>query len=79
MPALVESDFPATLWSLLDPPPAPDRVAAADYAPTVRATPGASPYNPHPVDLRPWLAVAIAALFAVERWLATRRRRPVAA
>jgi len=79
MPALVEADFPATLWSLLAPPPAPDRVAAADYAPTVRATPGALSYNPHPVDLRPWLAVAIAALFAVERWLATRRRRPVAA
>ncbi|WP_419255312.1 BatA domain-containing protein [Caulobacter sp. ErkDOM-YI] len=79
MPALVEADFPATLWSLLAPPPAPARVASADYGPTVRATPGAPSYNPHPVDLRPWLAVAIAALFAVERWLATRRRRPVAA
>ncbi len=79
IPALVESDFPETLWSLLAPPPPPDRVASADYAPTMRATPGAPPYNPHPVDLRPWLAVAIAALFAVERWLATRRRRPIAA
>jgi len=79
MPALVEADFPATLWSLLAPPPAPDRVASADYRPTVRATPGASPYNPHPVDLRPWLAMAIAVLFTVERWLATRRRRPVPA
>ncbi len=79
MPALAESDFPEALWSLLAQPPAPDRVASANYAPTIRPTPDAPPYNPHPVDLRPWLAVVVAALFTVERWLATRRRRPVAA
>jgi hypothetical protein len=78
LPALVEPDFPEQLWTLLAPPPAPDRVAAADYAPSVRAIPGAT-YNPPPVSLRPWLALLIALIFAAERWLATRRERPVAA
>ena len=79
IPALVEPDFPGTLWTLLTPPPAPDRVASVDYAPTVSAALDGTVYNPHPVDLRPWLALVIAAIFVVERWLATRRRRPVAA
>lgn len=78
MPTLVEPDFPEQLWTLLAPSPAPNRVAATDYAPSVRATPHAM-YNPHPVSLRPWLALIIALIFAVERWLATRRDRPVAA
>lgn len=76
--ALVDPDFPSTLWTLLAPPPAPGRVASVDYAPTVSAALGGMAYNPHPMDLRPWLALVIAAIFAVERWLAT-RPRPVAA
>jgi len=79
MPVLVEPDFPIQLWTLLAPPPAPARVAAADYAPSVRTAAGGMGYNPHPVSLRSWLALLIAAIFAVERWLATRRDRPVAA
>lgn len=79
MPILVEPDFPEQLWTLLAPPPAPSQVAAADYAPSVRPTTGGGAYNPHPISLRPWLALLIAAIFAVERWLATRRDRPVAA
>ncbi|ATC25734.1 hypothetical protein EIB18_15005 [Caulobacter vibrioides] len=79
LPALVEPDFPDRLWTLLDPPPAPARVAAQDYTPTVGAAGPALAFNPHPIDLRPWLAVLIAALFAAERWLATRRKRPVLA
>lgn len=71
MPALVEADFPDQLWMLLAPPPAPTAVAAADYAPSVRA----ATYNPHPVSLRPWMALTIILLFAAERWLATRRSR----
>jgi hypothetical protein len=79
LPALVEPDFPDRLWTLLDPPPAPTRVAAQDYAPAVSEKGPAVAFNPHPIDLRPWLAVLIAALFAVERWLATRRNRAVLA
>lgn len=79
LPALVEPDFPDRLWTLLDPPPAPARVAAQDYAPMVGAAGPALAFNPHPIDLRPWLAVLIAALFAAERWLATRRKRAVLA
>ncbi|AZS20465.1 MULTISPECIES: BatA domain-containing protein [unclassified Caulobacter] len=79
LPALVEPDFPDRLWTLLDPPPAPARVAAQDYAPALGETVPALAFNPHPLDLRPWLAVLIAALFAGERWLATRRNRAVLA
>lgn len=75
MPALVEADFPDQLWTLLAPPPAPTKVAAADYAPGVRA----AVYNPHPVSLRTWMALLIVLLFAAERWLATRRNRAVLA
>lgn len=77
--ALVEPDFPDRLWTLLDPPPAPARVAAQDYGPAVGEAGPALAVNPHPIDLRPWLAALIAALFAGERWLATRRNRPVLA
>ncbi|MCY1648749.1 BatA domain-containing protein [Caulobacter sp. SL161] len=79
LPALVEPDFPDRLWTLLDPPPAPARVAAQDYTPTLGEAGPALAFNPHPIDLRPWLAVLIAALFAGERWLATRRNRAVMA
>jgi hypothetical protein len=79
MPILVEPDFPEQLWTLLAPPPAPSLVAATDYAPSVRPAAGGVAYNPHPVSLRPWLTLLIALIFAAERWLATRRDRPVAA
>ena len=75
LPALVEPSFPETLWTVLAPPPTPDRVAAADYAPSVRATPAGGTYSPHPIRLRPWLAVLAALVFVAERWLATRRSR----
>ncbi len=75
MPALVEADFPQHLRALFDPPPpVPSRVAASDYAPRT----GAAPYPATPRDLQPWLALLIALLVLVERWLATRRQRSVA-
>lgn len=74
IPQLVEPTFPDALAAMLDPPPAPSRVAAADHAPLT----GAAPYDQPPLDLRPWLALLIALLFAGERWLATRRQRAVA-
>ncbi|WP_374944287.1 BatA domain-containing protein [Sphingomonas sp.] len=75
MPQLLEPDFPKRLRVLFTPDPTPPaRVAARNYAPT----PGAAPYPQPAIDLRAWLAVAIAALFLVERLLATRRKRAVA-
>lgn len=74
LPQLLEPDFPDTLLRLLVPPPAPARVAAAAHAPLQ----GASPYDRSPFDLRPWLALVIALLFAGERWMATRSARAVA-
>ena len=74
IPQLVEPTFPDALAAMLDPPPAPARVAAADHAPLT----GAAPYDQPPLDLRPWLGLLIALVFAGERYLATRRQRAVA-
>ena len=74
IPQLVEPDFPDALLRMLQPPPAPARVAAADHAPLTGATAYAQP----PVELRPWLALIIALVFLLERWMATRRSRAVA-
>lgn len=74
IPQLVEPTFPDALASMLDPPSAPARAAAADHAPLT----GAAPYDQPPLDLRPWLALLIALIFAAERYLATRRQRAVA-
>ncbi|MFC5344334.1 BatA domain-containing protein [Brevundimonas staleyi] len=74
IPQLVEPTFPDALAAMLDPPAAPARVAAADHAPLT----GAAPYDQPPLDLRPWLALLIALVFAAERYLATRRQRAVA-
>lgn len=75
MPALLEADFPHRLRALFDrPAPAPMRVLATDYAPTG----GGATYPVAPRDLQPWLALLIALLAVVERWMATRRTRSVA-
>ncbi len=72
MPELLEPDFPARLRDALAvPPPPPTRVDARDYAPLHGRRIGAPPAQ----DLRPVLAGLVVALFAAERWLATRRRR----
>ena len=71
MPQLLEPGFAQRLRGFVQPPPAPTAVAASDYRPGSGAT--AAPAAP--VDLRPWLALAIALLALVERWLATSRRR----
>lgn len=72
MPALLEADFPTRLRKLFDdPPPPPARVAAQDYAPLD----GAAAWPETPRELAPWLALLIAALFLVERWLAASPRR----
>ena len=75
LPELLDAEFPAHLRAALAPPaPAPSRVEATDYAPLTGARPGAPPAQ----DLSPPLAAIIIAVFAAERWLATRRRRAVA-
>ncbi len=74
MPLLLEPDFPAQLRALLAPMTPPARVAAADYAPLT----GGRSYDQPPQSLRPWLALLIALLLLVERWMATRRSRSIA-
>ncbi|PZU12509.1 MAG: hypothetical protein DI606_08855 [Sphingobium sp.] len=71
MPVLLESDFPDRLRDLIAPVSPPMRAVASDYAPL----PGGPAPLPRPDDLRPWLAVLIAALLCAERWIATRRQR----
>ncbi|NUS39124.1 MAG: hypothetical protein HOQ02_08890 [Lysobacter sp.] len=75
MPQLLEADFPERLRDLFAPAvPAPARVSAGDYAPTV----GAAPYPRPPRPLASWLVVTAALLFALERWLACGPRRELA-
>lgn len=74
MPALLEPQFPRRLRELLSAPiAAPSRAVASDYAPRT----GGPSFDAPARDLKPWLALLIAALFALERWLATRPRRGV--
>lgn len=78
LPALVEPDFPDRLAAVIGTPGRePDRVAARDYAPAVGAAAPAGKVAQ--TDLRPWLAVLIALVLLLERWLATRRSRVAAA
>jgi hypothetical protein len=75
MPQLLEPDFPRQLRELLQSPaPLPSRVMAGDYMPIT----GGANYAQPPRDLQPWLALLIALLLILERWLATRRSRGVA-
>ena len=75
MPVLVDAAFPQRLRALFDAPAAaPTRVSAADYAPVE----GGASYPVAPRDLQPWLALLIALLMLVERWMATRPARGVA-
>ncbi len=72
MPELLAVDFPTRLAAVMaDPPPPPTRVEARDFQPLVGARFG----HPADQDLTPVLAVFAIALFALERWLATRRQR----
>lgn len=72
MPALLEADFPQHLHEALAPAsPAASIADAGAYRPSA----GASAFVPPPRDLRPWWALAIAALFLLERWFASARRR----
>ena len=71
-PELLQPDVPARLHELLAEPPAPPaRVRAPDYAPLLGGRAGGVTAQ----DLGPALALAAAAAFALERVLATRRRR----
>lgn len=74
MPPLLEPDFPRRLAALFAPTPDPARVPADAYTPQTGAPVPLPPVHP----LWPWLAVAVAALFGVERWLATRPTRAAA-
>ncbi|GAB2669088.1 BatA domain-containing protein [Arenimonas aestuarii] len=74
-PELLDARFPQWLQAHLQPPPpAPTRSDARAYAPL----PGAATYAPPGQPLAPWLAVGLAALFLIERWLAAGQsmRRP---
>lgn len=72
MPELLEPGVAQRLRGLFEPAaPAPSRVSAKDHAPAI----GAAAYALPPRDLRLWLALLIALVFVLERWLATRARR----
>lgn len=73
LPALVEPDFPDRLLEAIRPVAAPARADAAQLTPETGAAP-----TFRAAPLREWrdsLTLVVAALFLLERWLATRRRR----
>lgn len=74
MPSLLEADFPQQLRALFESAsPAPSRVITRDYSPST----GGASYPLPPRDLQPWLALLIALVLLVERWLASRANRAV--
>lgn len=76
MPILLEPEFPIHLQRLFaQPPPPPAHVDAAAHAPLT----GVPAYPEAPRPLAPWLAMLVALLFLLERWVANGpRRRPAA-
>jgi hypothetical protein len=75
MPQLLQADFPEHLRGLFaEPIPAPARVVASAYAPMTGVVP--YPETPRPLSL--WLVGLVAALFVLERWLASGARREAA-
>lgn len=75
MPQLLEAEFPKRLRALFSAPAkVPTRVFAAAHAPAT----GGPVFAQAPRDVQPWLVLLIAALFVLERWLASSPRRGVA-
>jgi hypothetical protein len=72
---LLDARFPRDLAQHLQPAPVPARVAAAQFAPLQQVRDWPRP----PPALLPGLALLIALVFALERWLATSPRRGAAA
>ncbi|WP_294235583.1 BatA domain-containing protein [uncultured Sphingomonas sp.] len=73
LPALVEPDFPDRLRAAIRPPALPVRAFATHIAPEAGAAPAF-----RAMARREWrdaLALLIAVLFVLERWLATAKRR----
>lgn len=72
MPQLLEPDFPERLREALQPELVlPARVDARAYAPRT----GGHALSPQPRTLQSWLALVVALLFALERFVATRAAR----
>ncbi len=74
LPALLEPGFPEALRTLLAPTPIAERAWATSYTPISGER---IAYARTPEPLGPWLALLIALLLGVERWLATAARRMV--
>lgn len=72
LPALLEPGFPEAFRSVLAPTTIAEHAWATSYTP-IRGERIAYARTPEP--LGPWLALLIALLFGVERWLATVARR----
>ncbi|WP_449465339.1 BatA domain-containing protein [Stenotrophomonas humi] len=71
MPALLDARFPQQLQAQLQTPPSPGRAAAVTMPPLQDGDAYPQPAR----ELAPWLGLAIALLFLLERWMASARRR----
>jgi len=70
-PRLLDAGFAGDLAAQLRPVAAPARAMAADFAPRQQSR----AWPRRAASLLPWLALLIALVFALERWLATSPRR----
>lgn len=75
LPAVLDGDFPQRLQAALIPGPAPTRVDAAVYVLDRGASRADGARDTVIRDLQPWLALAVALVFLLERWLSAARRR----
>ncbi|KPN20872.1 hypothetical protein AO715_13835 [Xanthomonas sp. Mitacek01] len=69
--AVLDPAFADRLRVLLRDAPAPTRIQATDLAPDT----GVDAWPATPRDLRPWWALLVALVFALERWMAASARR----
>lgn len=71
LPVLLDAEFPSDLRAVLQAAPTPRRALATTMQPGT----GAASYPQPATELSPWLLLAIALLFLLERWLASAPRR----
>lgn len=75
MPQVLEPGFPRQLAALFEVPVAPTRALASEVVPGQGVPAWPIPHR----ELQPWLALLVALLWLIERWLATSSRRKVRA
>ncbi|NYZ63761.1 BatA domain-containing protein [Luteimonas deserti] len=75
LPDTLDGGFARRLRAAVSPPPVPMRVDAASHAPQQAALARGAPRDTGVHALQPWLALLLALVFVIERWLAAAPHR----